>query len=88
MIKVVTLLLLLSLAVSYDMTSADLYHSPSIPPECFVDQYYTCDFRVTGLKNPTYTFEKLPSFFKGASTGRIEGKPNRKGNYEIIVSYK
>jgi len=49
--------------------------------------YYTCDFRVQGLTNPTYIFSNLPYFFKASPGGRIEGTPATKGTYNVYVSY-
>ena len=88
MIKTLVFLLLLSLAASYGRDRYDFSLSPTIPPPAFLGQYYTCDFRVAGLKNPVYTFERLPRFLKGSSIGRLEGTPNERGNYEIIVHYE
>ena len=87
--KIIAFLFLLLLAVSYNrrvFSNFALY--PAIPPIAFIDQYYTCDFRVTGLSHPVYTFEGLPKFLKGSETGRLEGKPDKAGTYEITVIYK
>jgi hypothetical protein len=68
-------------------TSSNYQLSPSLPPNAFVGQYYTCDFRVQGLTNPTYQFSNLPSFLQASSSGRIEGTPTLKGTFTINVQY-
>ena len=30
----------------------------------------------------------MPSFLKGTAAGRIEGQPDKVGNYEVLVNYK
>jgi hypothetical protein len=87
-VSIVFLLLLLGLAVAADWTEGEYLLNPSIPPVAFLGQYYTCDFRVAGLSGTTYTFEKLPQFFRGSSSGRVEGTPDAKGSYEVVVNYR
>jgi hypothetical protein len=62
--------------------------SPSLPPSAFIGQYYTCQFRASGLKNPSFSFENLPSFLTASSNGAIEGIPTDSGSYSITVSYQ
>ncbi len=87
MSREVFLLLLMIVSTSSSKNTQIYSISPSIPPKAFVGEYYTCDFRVQGLYNPTYKFTNLPSFFKASYNGRIEGTPTRKGTYNVVVSY-
>lgn len=80
--------LLLFVVLSFSQNPPDFVLSPAIPPVAFVGQYYTCDFRVTGLTNPQYTFMNLPRFFKSSRSGRIEGIPSEKGTFTITVNYQ
>lgn len=62
--------------------------SPDIPPTAFVDQYYTCTFRVGGLTRPRFSFNHLPPPLKGSRNGNIEGIPSASGSYSITVNYQ
>jgi hypothetical protein len=84
------ILLFVLLIISHQ--SLDNYNqyeiTPTLPPIAFVGQYYTVNFRVSGLTAPTFTFDNLPSCFNASGNGEIQGTPNKSGSYSIRVNYK
>lgn len=78
---------LLSIA-THSNNSASGRLSPLIPPTAFVQNFYTCQFRVIGLDFPQYTFQGLPPTITGTSEGRVSGTPNQTGSYPVTVSYQ
>lgn len=84
----ITIIVLLLLSLHLNQATPGYILSPALPPTAFIGEYYTCDFRVAGLVNPTFTFKNLPRFFKSLPSGRIEGTPTEKGTFTIIVTYQ
>lgn len=62
--------------------------SPNLPPTAFIGQYYTCNFRVSGLTAPTFSFVNLPSCFTSTSSGSVEGIPDSTGSFSVTVKYQ
>jgi hypothetical protein len=61
--------------------------SPTLPPTAFVDQYYTCAFRVGGLSKPRFSFSQLPPPLVGSRNGIVYGVPSASGAYRVTVSF-
>jgi hypothetical protein len=53
------------------MEKSDFYLSPSSPPLAFLAQYYSVQFRVIGLNNPSFSFKELPKFLQGSENGLL-----------------
>jgi hypothetical protein len=84
---IVTLVAQLAILIhSYDTQMGRL--SPLIAPTAFLENFYTCQFRVIGLDFPKYSFEGLPPPVTGSADGRVSGTPNKIGSYPVTVSYK
>lgn len=85
-------LLLLLLAATFTNQSAPTINqytlSPALPPTAFIGQYYTCNFRVSGLSTPSFSFIDLPDCFTPSSSGALEGIPSQSGSYSITVKYQ
>jgi hypothetical protein len=62
--------------------------SPAFPPTAFEGHYYTCTFRVSGLTNPSFTFDNLPNYFVWSSSGTIEGIPSGIGSFSFGITYQ
>lgn len=65
----------------------DFYLTPISPPTAFLAQYYTVQFRVTGLNNPSFSFNSLPSFLVGSENGSVQGVPESMGSFVIKVAF-
>jgi hypothetical protein len=86
--KVAQILAILLIAVHLHSSPSSYQLSPTLPPTAFVDQYYTCTFRVGGLTKPKFTFNHLPPPLTGSRNGNIEGVPAVSGSYRVTVSYQ
>lgn len=87
--KLALTLFLLLLTLSTQGGNRNQYSlSPNLPPTAFIGQYYTCNFRVGGLANPSFSFKNLPSCFTASSSGTVEGIPNESGSYSVTVNYQ
>ena len=53
-------------AFAQTLEKNDFYLAPSNPPTAFLAQYYTVQFRVAGLNNPSFSFNGLPSSLVGS----------------------
>ena len=84
------LLLFLLCAVSPQTTLGPNQYilSPNLPPTAFIGQYYTCNFRVSGLTAPRFTFVDLPDCFTHSHSGAIEGIPDVSGSFSVTVRYQ
>jgi hypothetical protein len=61
--------------------------SPPLPPTAFVDQYYSCAFRVGGLSKPRFSFSRLPPPLVGSKSGIVWGVPSASGAYRATVTF-
>lgn len=83
------LLVALLLASTFAGDSDDGYFlSPPLPPTAYKGEYYTVQFRVIGIDNPVFSFEKLPSCLTGSPDGTIEGTPDAIGSFAVKVNFK
>jgi hypothetical protein len=57
-------------------------------PTAFLGDYYTVQFRVVGLDNPSFAFQTLPPWFTGYPNGTISGLPQQEGSYPVTLTYK
>jgi hypothetical protein len=86
MYRMVALLLLLLLRPA--SSDQPLYAlSPQLPPTAFVGQPYACQFQVTGLSAPLFTFAGLPKELASQSSGLIKGTPADKGSFAITITF-
>jgi len=85
LINLIVSIFLFAAARAVDIS--DLYLTPSSPPTAFLAQYYTVQFRVAGLNNPSFSFIGLPSFLEGSSNGSVQGVPESMGSFSVKVAF-
>jgi hypothetical protein len=61
--------------------------APEIPPAAFLGQNYACQFQVTGLPTPRFSFKGLPKEFTWDASGMIKGTPLTKGSFSVTISF-
>lgn len=81
-------LVLIALTTKQINSNQSFYQlSPPLPPTAFFGQFYTCQFRVSGLSFPAFRFEGLPQGIKGDPSGVVKGIPQQQGSFLITVYY-
>ncbi len=86
MFKYLVAVLLLTSGLQ-SVAAQDYFLSPPFPPTAFFEQYYEVRFRVRGMLAPSFTFENLPDFFTGSSTGIVSGIPTVTGTFRFAIKY-
>jgi hypothetical protein len=87
MLGLVSFLLLLLLLPLAHANQPFYFLSPELPPSAFVGQPYACQFQVSGLTTPVFSFIGLPKGLVGGSSGLLKGTPGSKGTFAITVSF-
>ena len=85
-----TYLVLLTFAavlLAQDTPQQQFFLSPPLPPTAFLGQFYTVQFRVIGLDNPTFSFLNLPPFLNSQPDGTVSGTPTELGSYPLNITF-